>query len=220
MAIRTVVRGIVLGLLLHHNDSHMLSATAPGIGARKKTKRIPEVLAVFSPLFTPWFAVQVVPRSEAKVAICLERKGYQSFLPTHEVRRKWSDRFKTLHLPLFPGYVFCRSERQAAGLILATPHVVRIVGCGGKPSSIEDHDIDALRRIESSGAASEPCSYLRIGDPVQIKEGPLSGIRGILVQIKNQRRLVISVDAIMKSVSVDVGAIEMCPGSRTFAATA
>ena len=167
-----------------------------------------------------WFAVQVVPRAEARVAVLLEYKGYQSFLPTYKVRRKWSDRIKTVDLPLFPGYVFCRSQGAAAGLIVATPQVVRIVGCGGKPSPVDDQDIDALKKIEKSGATTQPCLYLRIGDRVQIKSGPLSGITGILAEIRNERRLVISIDAIMKSVSVDVDAIEMCPAGKALPACA
>ncbi len=72
--------------------------------------------------------------------------------------------------------------------------------------------------MESSGAQSELCSYLQIGDRVQVKEGPLSGIMGILVQIRNRRQLVISIDAIMKSVSVDIGSIEVLRLCRTASA--
>lgn len=166
-----------------------------------------------------WVAVQVVPRNEARVAILLQSKGYESFLPTYKVRRKWSDRVRTLDMPLFPGYVFCRRE-EAAGLIVATPQVIRIVGFGGKPSPIEDEEIEALRRIGTSGATSEPCSYLRIGDRVQVKNGPLAGITGILVQIGNQRRFIISINAIMRSVSVDAGSIEACSAARELPAYA
>jgi transcription termination/antitermination protein NusG len=156
----------------------------------------------------PWFAVQVAPRCEATVAGLLEYKGSQSFLPTYKSLRRWSDRTKTLHLPLFPGYVFCRSNGPVLGLVVSTPHVVRIVGLGGKPSPIDETEIDALQRVERSGTMSQPCPYLRVGERVQIKSGPLSGIVGILVQIRNESRLVISIDAIMKSVSVDATAVE------------
>jgi transcription antitermination factor NusG len=154
----------------------------------------------------PWFAVQVAPRFEARVASLLEYKGYQSFFPTYKALRRWSDRTKTLYFPLFPGYVFCRSDGPTLGLVVSTPHVVRIVSLRGNPSPIDDKDIDALRRVERSGTTLRPCSYLRIGERVQIKSGPLSGLVGILVQIRNESRLVISIDAIMKSVSVDATA--------------
>lgn len=156
-----------------------------------------------------WFAVQVVPKCEMRVATLLECKGYESFFPKHKVRRKWSDRIKTLEMPLFPGYVFCRSQGRTEGLIISTPYVARIVSFSGRPSPIDDQEIEALRKMESSGAQPEPCSYPQIGERVQVKEGPLSGITGILVQIRNRRQLVISIDAIMKSVSVDIDSIEV-----------
>lgn len=164
---------------------------------------------MFSHWHSSWFAVQVVPRFEAKVATCLEGKGYLSFLPTREVPPKHSRRIKSARQPLFPGYLFCRSQENSDGLIVATPHVVRIVGFGGKPAPIDDHDIEALRRIQTLKLVSEPCAYLRIGDHVRVTEGPLSGLRGVLVLIKNRHRLVISIDAIMKSVSVEPHTVEV-----------
>jgi transcription antitermination factor NusG len=176
------------------------------------------VLAVLPRRFPFWFAVQVVPRFEARIAILLEQKGYLTFLPTHKVNRRWANRAKILELPLFPGYVFCRDQEQAAGLIVATSQVIRIVGFGAQPSPIDDQDIDALRKLQNSGLPAEPCSYLRIGDRVQIKNGPLSGVTGILAQIRNSRRLVISVDAIMKSVSVEIDEIQVSPSGKVLVA--
>jgi len=166
-----------------------------------------------------WFAVQVSPRAEKKVADHLTYKGYQSFLPLYKATRRWSDRKTVLELPLFPGYVFCRMTESSAGLIVATPGAVRIVGFGGKPYPVSDTEIGALQQIVESGIHAVPfVPYLRIGERVEIKDGPLSGITGIIVQIKNQRRLVVSVDAVMKSISIDVDAYEVsnCPPRSSF----
>lgn len=167
-----------------------------------------------SELVKDWFAVQVAPRCEARVSSLLEYKGYQSFCPTYKAQRKWSDRAKTLSLPLFPGYVFCRTHGPILGLVVSTPHVVRIVGYAGKPSPIEEAEIDALKTVERSGTTSQPCSYLRMGERVRIKSGPLAGVIGILAQIRNERRLLLSIDAIMKSISVDAAAVESCDLER------
>jgi transcription antitermination factor NusG len=65
-----------------------------------------------SPAFTgaryPWFALQVRMRHEAGVVDHLEGKGYEWFLPLYKTQRRWSDRVKEVHSPLFPGYLFCR----------------------------------------------------------------------------------------------------------------
>jgi transcription antitermination factor NusG len=151
-----------------------------------------------------WFAVQVAPRHEKKVATILEYKGYEHFLPTYQSRRKWSDRIKTIDQPMFPGYVFCRTGQQSTdALILTTPGAMRVVGFSGKPYPIAEEEIEAIRRVAASSNI-EPIPYLKIGEKVRINSGPMAGVTGILTQIRNRHRLVISVDLIMKSIAVDI----------------
>lgn len=166
---------------------------------------------MFAHELSSWFAVQVVPRHESMVASLLAYKGYQQFLPTHQCRRKWCDRNKTVEVPLFPGYVFCRLTHQVtSGLVLTTPGVIRLVGFGGKPYSVPDAEIDAIRRLVLSSDVM-PAPYLKVGQKVQINNGPLAGIIGILVQVKNRRRIVVSIDLVMKSVSANVDSLEVRP---------
>jgi transcription antitermination factor NusG len=161
---------------------------------------------MFAHSYESWFAVQVSPRHEAKVACLLGYKGYQHVLPTYRSRRTWSDRIKTIELPIFPGYVFCKTEdRIVHGLVLSTPGVIRVVGFNGRPYPISDQEIDAIRKAVLSPDAA-PCPYLKVGQRVRITNGPMAGVIGILAQVKNRHRLVISVELIMKSIAVDVDA--------------
>jgi hypothetical protein len=81
-----------------------------------------------------WFAVQVKPTHEKRVASLFDYKRYEWFLPLYGGRRRWSDRIKLMELPLFPGYVFCRFARCARLPVLKTPSVLRIVGTGLAPT--------------------------------------------------------------------------------------
>lgn len=156
-----------------------------------------------------WYAIKVVPQHEKKVALLLEQRGFRQFLPTHKVRRKWSDRVKLIDLPLFPGYVFCRTPNSALGMVRGIPSIYRVVSFGGKPYPVPEEEITALQRVVRS--QRDVCSYpyLTVGKQVRVNEGPLTGLLGFIVQIKNRVRLVISVDLICKSVSVDVHASEV-----------
>lgn len=58
----------------------------------------------------PWFALRVKSRHEQIASTVLSGKGYESFLPSYRIRRRWTDRIKETDLPLFPGYVFCRMD--------------------------------------------------------------------------------------------------------------
>jgi transcription antitermination factor NusG len=170
-----------------------------------------------SPQDARWFALQVVPRHEKKVADTLNYMGHQQFFPTYRSRRRWSDRTKTVELPLFSGYVFCRTEWHAIGPIRRIIGVNRIVGFGGKACPILDEEITALQKIGNSGFPVTSVSYITLGQRVQIIDGPLAGIRGLVTRVGKKQRVIISVDAIMKSISIDIEtcALEPIPVSSS-----
>jgi len=167
---------------------------------------------VYSSETKSWLAVQVAPQHERKVATILECKGFEQFFPTYPSKRRWSDRIKIIDLPLFPGYIFCRSPRSRVAAILATPGVNRIVSFGGKPSPVPDDEITTLHRIVQARVDPRPFPYLSAGQRVRIiREGVLFGIAGILTKIKNCARLVVSVDMITRSISIEVNQRDVTP---------
>jgi transcription antitermination factor NusG len=158
-----------------------------------------------------WFAVQVAPKHEKKVTIILGHKSCVHFLPVYRSKRKWSDRVKNVELPLFPGYVFCQITRLLARHVLATPGVYRIVGFGGKPYPLSDEEMERLQRVTSSGRDLQPGGAFVIGERVRVVEGALAGVCGTLSHINNQQRLVIRVDLIQQSASVEVDISTVIP---------
>lgn len=152
----------------------------------------------------PWFALQVRSRHEHSVAVHLNGKGYEWFLPLYKSRRRWSDRLKAVDAPLFPGYVFCRFNAHARLPILVTPGVIGIVGIGKTPVAIEDSEIASIQTLVRSGLPSQPCPFLRIGEKVRIEVGSLSGLEGILLAFKGHHRLVLSITLLQRSVAVQI----------------
>jgi transcription antitermination factor NusG len=151
-----------------------------------------------------WYALHVRPRFEKHVQTHLEEKGYQVFYPTYTSTRQWSDRVKSLSFPLFPGYVFCRFNVHARLPILITPGVNQVVGSGKTPITVDEAELAAIRRVMESGVAAQPWPYLRVGETVQIENGPLEGLTGIVTRIKSTERLVVSVSLLMRSVAVEL----------------
>src|SRR5262249_15974109 len=119
------------------------------------------------------FAVEVRARYEKIVETHLASKGYEVFLPLYRCVRRWSQRFKTLELPLFPGYLFCRFCVQARLPVLVTPSVIQIVGIGKMPYPVEDNEIAALQTIVASGLRADPVPYIQIGKRICIQAGSL-----------------------------------------------
>jgi transcription antitermination factor NusG len=164
-----------------------------------------------------WFAVRTASGREKSVASQLQARGIEEFLPVYRTRRQWSDRTKESELPLFPGYIFCRFDFNRRLPILSTPGVQMIVGVGKLPAPVSDIEIDNLRRVVTSGVAAHPHEqFLTIGERVRIREGSLAGVEGILVDVKNSWRIVLSVELLQRSVSVELdrAAIEPAPAKH------
>jgi transcription antitermination factor NusG len=153
-----------------------------------------------------WFALRVKSRSEKLVATMAHNKGFQEFLPLHQCRRRWSDRFKSVELPLFPGYVFCRLNPERRLPILIIPGVLHFVGLGRVPVPIDDAEIAAIEKAVRSGLDVQPWPFLNVGQRVRVEFGPLAGVEGILVELRKQRRIVVSVSLLQRSVGVEIEA--------------
>ena len=93
----------------------------------------------------PWFALRVKSRTEKVVSTIARNKGFEEFLPLYQSRRRWSDRFKSVEMPLFPGYVFCRFNPEFRLPLLTIPGVMGLVGVGKVPVAIEDAEIAAIQ---------------------------------------------------------------------------
>src|SRR5882762_6815449 len=130
--------------------------------------------------------------------------GYESFLPLHICRRRWSDRFKEIECPLFPGYVFCRLNPLDRLPILMIPGVSLIVGMGKTPISIDEAEIAAIQSAVKSGLPSQPWPFVQIGQRVRIEHGPLCGLEGVLLDFRGRHRLVLSVTLLQRSIAVQV----------------
>lgn len=153
-----------------------------------------------------WYAVCTRHQHERSAARILEYKGFQSFLPLYKSRRRWCDRVKDVFLPLFPGYLFVKVGMKRWLPILTTPGVSSIVSCGDQPAAIPFSEIEGVQRLIESALQVEPHPFLKSGDWVRVKYGPIAGVEGILVRKKNIARLILSVEMLGKSASVEVDA--------------
>lgn len=158
-----------------------------------------------------WYAVYTSANHEKRVAEQLAGKEVEHLLPLYEAVRQWKDRRVRLQVPLFPGYVFVRVALSEKLKILQMRGVARLVGFGDKPVSLPENEIESLRRGLQGALKMEPHPYLNEGQRVRIIRGPLTGLDGILLRKKGNLRLVLSIDLIMRSVVLDVEAMDILP---------
>ena len=164
-----------------------------------------------------WHALYTRHQHENVIAQALSGKGFEVFLPQYRTVHRWKDRQKELLLPLFPNYVFIRGGLDRMLSIVTTPGVHSLVSWGGRAADIPSEEIEAVRRLVESPLQVEPHSFLKCGDLVRIKSGPLEGIEGILVRKTRGFRLVLSVQMLSKSaaVEVDVSMVERLHAAET-----
>ena len=151
-----------------------------------------------------WYALHVHARKEQLVASQLENRSLECFLPTYKSLRKWSDRTKEIQQALFPGYVFCRFDYESRQPVVMTAGVTQVVGNGKVAIPIADAEIEALQVAVSSGIPTQPWPYLRTGEYVQINYGHLAGLQGILINVKGNHRVVLSVTLLQRSLALEV----------------
>jgi transcription antitermination factor NusG len=154
--------------------------------------------------FSNWYAIQARARYEKTTAFLLEQKGYEAFLPLYTSRNRWSDRVKEVELPLFSGYLFCRFNARERLPILTTPGVLGVVGSGNVPIPVEDDEIEAIRLVLETGLPVMAWPSLQVGQTVYISEGPLTGVEGVVTQIKGRFRLIVSVTLLQRAVAVEI----------------
>jgi len=151
-----------------------------------------------------WFALQVRTRWESSTAVLLSGKGYETFLPTYKVRKRWKGKVREIDSALFPGYVFCNFNAQKRLPVLITPGVISVVGQGRIPQPVDEREIEGIQKIVTSGFRAEPWPFLEIGQKVRIEQDVLQGLEGILINFKGNQRIVVSVSLLRRSVALEI----------------
>ena len=165
--------------------------------------------------FSEWFAAYTFPRHEKKADALLRLRGVETFLPLFREAHHWKNGVRSIvEMPLFPGYLFVHIRSSEKLKVLQTPSVAALVGSGGIPTPIRAEELERLRAGVHLGLKPHP--YISAGDRVRIKSGPLSQMEGVLLSFKNNWRVVISIELLRQSVSVEVDLceIERLPAQR------
>jgi transcription antitermination factor NusG len=163
------------------------------------------------PPLEAWYAVSVRPRHEKVVTRHLEHRGLNCFLPLYRSVRRWKDRRKELEMALFPGYVFVSLTGRDRSGVLRAPGVLRFVTFQGQPAAVPDAEIRAMESSMCAGLRPQPHPYLRQGRKVRVKSGPLVDAEGIMIRRKEGFRLVLSIELIMRSVTLEVDEADVEP---------
>ena len=161
-----------------------------------------------------WYAAYTASRHEKTVTEHLRQREIECFLPLYESVRRWNNGRHRVQLPLFPSYVFVRMAARDRLRVLQVPGLVQLVTFQGTPAALPDIEIETLRSALVAGVMAQPYRYLNVGSKVEICRGLLQGMRGVLLRHQGQFRVVLSVEMIMRSIVVEVDALDIVPLDR------
>lgn len=153
-----------------------------------------------------WYAVQTLPLHEKAVVEHLQNENIDCLVPLTVRIHKWSDRNRSVSLPVFPGYAFVRlnNYRYERVRVLRRPSVVRFVGNSQGAIPLEDYEIEHIRQLMENRVHCEPHPYLHAGQKVRIRNGALRGVEGTLLSETGKDSLVLSVSLIQRSLSIRI----------------
>jgi transcription antitermination factor NusG len=155
-----------------------------------------------------WYACYTRARHEKRVEAVLRERGFESYLPTFPRLRQWKDRKKEIAWPLFPSYVFGCFPLNELHRVISIPGVATIVRSNGHPVPIRSEELENVRRFAAAlvGAAQEPmlADFVGVGEWVRVREGPFAGVRGVVLERRKRRRVLVGVAAIGRGLEVDI----------------
>ena len=162
-----------------------------------------------------WYVLHTKSRHENVVNDGLVRKSVEVYLPKITVPSKRRDRKKTIRVPLFPGYVFVKTDLHPNTHleIVKVAGAVRFIGNKQGPLPIADETVESLKIMVESDYTVTTGNTLKKGDKVMVVNGPLEGVTGAFVRYGGKGRIVVNVEALGQYASVEVSEedIEILP---------
>ncbi len=162
---------------------------------------IPPDLFDLSEIRMPWWVAHVRSRQEKALARHLVALGVPFYLPHFEKRIRRAGRLFVSHLPLFPGYIFCRGTGEERLTALRTRLVCQILAVSGQRDLTAE--LAQLRSLQESGASLAPHPVFSPGDSVRVSQGPFQGYCGVVVRSAGRPRLIVSISMLRKAVAVE-----------------
>jgi len=151
----------------------------------------------------PWHVLHVLSNREKLVSQHLNVRSIEHYLPLYKERVKWTDRTVITERPLFSGYLFVRVTPKERLPIISTPGVLRLLG-DEETSTVSAEEVNRIREGLLKGLVMRPHPCVHLGTRVQVREGVFAGVQGIVAEIRQECKVVLSVAAVNQCFSVSV----------------
>lgn len=158
-----------------------------------------------------WYVLHTKSRFENVVNDGLAKKSIDVFLPKITVRSKRRDRKAMIRVPLFPGYLFVRTDLAPESHleIVKTAGAVRLIGSKQGPVPVPEETIDSLKIMVTGDHPVTTGTSLRKGDKVLVVGGPFVGVTGTFIRYGGKGRVIVNIKALGQYAGVEVSEDEI-----------
>jgi transcriptional antiterminator RfaH len=156
-----------------------------------------------------WWVFHTRPRQEKSLARQLLASGIPFYLPLISKRFRVRRRTITTHIPLFASYLFLHAEQDERVAALATNRVVRNIPVADQGKLWRD--LTQVHRLIDLGVPITSEESLTPGSVVEIKSGPLTGLRGKILKHASKKRFVVEIDFIHRGASIVLDDLTLAP---------
>ena len=183
-----------------------LCCAVPKLLKIKDTKLEPTDKMTLSELKYSWYVLHTKSRFENVVNEGLIKKSMEVFLPKFQVRSRRRDRKMMIRVPLFPGYLFVKTNLEPVEYleIVKTVGVVRFIGNKEGPVSVPSETIDSLKIMVKGDNTVTTGTRFRKGDRVIVVHGPFAGVIGTFARYRGKERVIVDIEALGQYAGVDV----------------
>jgi len=162
-----------------------------------------------------WYVLHTKSRHEKVVNELLIKKSVEAYLPIITVRSKRRDRKAMVRVPLFPGYLFVKTDLHPNSHleVVKTVGAVRLIGNKQRPIPVPDQTIESLQIMVNSDNPVTTGHRLKTGDKVMVIYGPFTGVVGTFARYGGKGRVVVNIEALGQYAGVEVSEedIEVIP---------
>ncbi|RUT29976.1 transcriptional activator RfaH [Arsenicitalea aurantiaca] len=148
-----------------------------------------------------WYVVQTNANKERLAVWHLEDQGFVVFAPRLQKTIRHARQFRSVSVPLFPGYIFVQIELSTHRWrsINGTFGVRSLVMSGDRPLPVSELAMAELQQVFGN---SKTRLELSSGQQVKVIAGPLSGFSGALDRLDGPERVRVLMGFIGRSVPV------------------
>lgn len=139
-----------------------------------------------------WYVVYTKPKWEKKVAERLNEIGVVTYCPSITKISQWSDRKKTVSVPLFNSYIFVQTAEKGRNKIFEVTGAIRYLFWLGKPAIVRDSEIEAIQNWLSAPNDFEvSIDKWQKGDKIILESGPFITQSAIIQEVKQNHYILI-----------------------------